>query len=338
MITETQQNELAVAMQQAFPVAEHPYRVLSDKLGVKETDVLDTVQMWKSENRLREISAVMEGWALGYDSALVCGKIPKHRLEEVAGIISAHPTITHNYERNHEMNLWFTIAVPKSMGIENHLQALSSLTGIPEYFPLRRTLTFKVGVVFDFQTRKNDTVRIDLPPTIEDFPVTEAEKRIIRALQSDLPVDTRPFALLGEMHGFSESDLLLFANRAKGKALRRYVATFRHRKMGISANGMTVWNVHPSSLADAGKKLATAREVSHCYARSTFAGFPYNLYSMLHGPDSASIAERAAELSSEIGAEDYLILESPTEFKKTRLRYFLPELTDWWNQNEKLAA
>ncbi len=337
-MTETQQNELAVAMQQSFPIAEHPYRILSEKIGVTEPDVLDTVSMWKSENRLREISAVMEGWALGYDSALVCGKIPASRLAEVAEIISAHPTITHNYERNHEFNLWFTIAVPRAMGIENHLHALSALTGIPEYFPLRRTLTFKVGVVFDFQTRKNDTVRIDLPERIEDYPVTETEKRIIRALQTDLPVDTRPFARLGEIHGFSEDDLLTFANRAKGTALRRYVATFRHRKMGISSNGMTVWNVHPANLAQAGKKLATAREVSHCYARSTFAGFPYNLYSMLHGPDSSSLEVRAAELSREIGAEDYLILESPTEFKKTRLRYFLPELTEWWNRNETLAA
>lgn len=337
-MTETQQNELAVAMQQAFPIAEHPYRVLSDQIGVTESGVLDTVARWKAENRLREISAVMEGWALGYDSALVCGRVPAHRLNEVAGIISGHPTITHNYERNHDFNLWFTIAVPKTMGIENHLHALSKLTGIPEYYPLRRTLTFKVGVVFDFQTRKNDTVRIDLPETIDDYPVTEIEKRIIRALQSDLPVHTRPFAELGEVHGFSENDLLAFANRAKGKALRRYVATFRHRKMGISANGMTVWNVHPARLADAGKKLATAREVSHCYARSTFAGFPYNLYSMLHGPDSGSIAERASQLSREIEADDYLILESPTEFKKTRLRYFLPELTDWWNRNESLAA
>ena len=111
--------------------------------------------------------------------------------------------------------------------------------------------------------------------------------------------------------------------------MRRYIGTFRHRKLGVRANGMTVWRIPEEKMEEKGMILASSAMVSHCYGRTSFPEFPYNLYSMLHGPDSDSLREAAEDLSKKIGCEDYLILQSPVEFKKVRLRYFLPELDKW---------
>ena len=328
-MTVEEANKLMKLMQSGFPLLERPYAELGRKLGITESEVLTQVRAWKSEGLLRETSAVMEGSILGYDSALVCGKVPVERLEEVAAIISEHPTVTHNYERKHEYNLWFTIAVPHEMGLEKHLAALSNLTGISPLIPLRRTLTFKVGVVFDMLSKRNDTEQIQLKQLDELYNAGPREQRIIRTLQRDLPAVERPFRKLAEDNGFLEEDLLEFAHRNPAGSMRKYVSTLRHRKMGVRSNGMTVWNIPQEELAEKGAILAAAPDVSHCYARSTFPGFSYSLYTMLHAPTRDVLHEIAGNLGERIGVEDYLILESTREFKKTRLRYFLTELDEW---------
>ena len=100
---------------------------------------------------------------------------------------------------------------------------------------------------------------------------------------------------------------------------------------------MAVWNVPSVRQTDVGQTLAGAPEVSHCYARNAAPGFPYNVYSMIHGPDRASVREVASRLSAEIGLDDYIVLFSTHEFKKCRLRYFQPELERWWNQHIRAA-
>ena len=328
------ENTLAKMIQNGFPVAQRPYRELADQLGETEEAVMSVIRSWKEEGKLREISAVMEGATIGYDSALACARVPQQRLQEVADIISSHPMVTHNYERNYDYNIWFTIAVPFSVGIESHLEVLSRMCGLDKMYPLRRTETFKVGVSFDFKKGINQTEKVVLPDVIKGVVLDEKSVRIVRALQHDLPVAERPFAALAEAHNLAEDDLLDFVGKYRGGALRRYIGTFRHRKMGISSNGMVVWNITPEEQTEKGSLLASASEVSHCYARNNFPGFDYSVYSMLHAPDQDTLHKTAARLSEKIGCADYLILESPTEYKKTRLRYFLPELDEWWEKNK----
>ena len=99
---------------------------------------------------------------------------------------------------------------------------------------------------------------------------------------------------------------------------------------GVRENGMIVWRVAERQIAEVGAQLARSREVSHCYARNPIEGFPYTLYSIIHGPDRESCRATAAQLSHETGIDDYAVLFSEREFKKVRLRYFLPELDAWW--------
>jgi len=123
-----------------------------------------------------------------------------------------------------------------------------------------------------------------------------------------------------------------FAKSHFGRAIRRYVGTLRHRKLGVKQNGIVVWQVSPNKVRAAGELLAKAPEVSHCYARNPVKDFPYTLYSMVHGPDRETCHELARSLSRESGLDSYAVLFSEREFKKQRLRYFLPELDRWWSE------
>lgn len=323
--------DLIRAVQADVPVTERPFRALGEKLGQSERAVLDGLGALAAEKILREISAVLEGSALGYESALVAGSIPEDRLEKTVEAINAHPTVSHNYLRNHHYNLWFTIAVPPRMGLDRTLDLLAEETSAEAFHPLRRTHTFKIGVNFDPISMKNRTeVRLSSP--IAPVDVGEREARLFRALQTPLPLSERPFDALAEQIGATGSELIGFANEHLGGAIRRYVGTVRHRKLGVRENGMVVWRAASEEIEAVGERLARAPEVSHCYARNSIEAFPYTLYSMVHGPSRESCQEVARHLSREVGIDDYAVLFSEREFKKQRLRYFLPELDRWWDE------
>lgn len=333
-LTADQENELARLLQGGVPFEPEPFRVLGASLGLSSARVLAQLKTWRAEDKLREISAVLEGSLLGYDSALVAGRIPPEDLDRVGAVISAHPTVTHNYVRDHEKNLWFTIAVPREQDLDRTLEFLAREAEVSEPFQsLRRTKTFKIGVNFDLKTKTSRT-KLEAKREMRAIEVSEGEKALFRALQTPLPYVERPFALLAEAVGSTEEELLAFARKHLGNALRRYVGTFRHRKLGVSGNGMGVWRVPLAREAEVGLQLAAAPEVTHCYARNAIEGFPFSVYSMIHGPDREAVLATAARLAEETGVapEDYVVLFSTRELKKTRLRYFLPELDAWWEE------
>jgi DNA-binding Lrp family transcriptional regulator len=330
---------LASAIQRRFPLAPDPWSALADETGLMRSAVLGQVERWLEGGELREVSAVFEGEALGYDSALVAVAVADQQLEAVARGVARHPTVTHCYERNHATNLWFTLAVPPEMGLEATLGLLAAETGVDPaaFHPLRRGHTFKIGVSFDLESRRNDT-QVALGDASQRFSPNAREVAMVRALQTPLPARERPFAALAEQAEVSTDELLGFAHRLLGTALRRYVATFRHRKLGVRGNGMAVWRVAEEDVRRVGERLASAPEVSHCYSRPPFPGFDYSLYSMIHGPDEPAVRRVAAELAESTGVGDYDVLFSQREFKKTRLRYYLPELTSWWAQRAGQAS
>ncbi len=337
MLAEEDANRLAKAVQGGFPLVENPFAELGERLSLPPEAVLAQLRQWHEEGKLREVSAVLEGSTLGWDSALVAGTVPDERIEEVAAVVSAHPTVTHNYRREHTFNLWFTIAVPPEMSLDRSLEFLAEEAGVEAFFPMRRTRTFKIGVNFDLKTRTSSTevLKLEEKATVT---LSAAEKLMMRALQTPLPFVADPFAELASLADTSRGELLAFAKLHHGGAIRRYVGTFRHRKLGVRGNGMAVWAIPDADQDRLGYQLAAAPEVTHCYARDEIEGFPYTSYSMIHGPDRDAVKGIAARLSKEIGVDDYLVLFSTQEFKKQRLRYFLPELDAWWDARTRLEG
>ena len=328
-LPEEEHNRLMRAVQAGVPFDERPFARVAGEQGLEERAVLAQLIQWSESGVLREISAVLEGSVLGYDSALVAGTVPETDLERVVEVVNAHPTVSHNYLRNHALNLWFTIAVPPEMSLEATLGFLAEEAGAAAFHPLRRTHTFKIGVNFDPEKLENRTAAT-APGASQPVRAGERDAVLFRALQTPLPLVERPFSEPAQAAGVSAAELLDFARGHLGGAIRRYVATLRHRKLGVRANGMVVWTVPGERIEDVGSRLAAAPEVSHCYARNPIEGFPYNVYSMAHGPDRETCREVAARLARETGIGDYAVLFSERELKKARLRYFLPELDAWW--------
>lgn len=336
-LTRTEQNALARAVQDGVPLSPWPWDEIGQELGLNAGEVLDQLRAWKEERKLREISAVLEGSLLGYEGALCTASVPEEDLPRVAAVVNEHPTVSHNYLRDHVYNLWFTIAVPRAMGLCRTLDCLTARAGLSQIHALRRTRTFKIGVSFDLIARSSQTETMS-PRTAASLHPTPAEVALIRALQTALPLTERPFLELARVTGTDEDQILAFGQKHLGAAIRRYVATFRQRELGVHGNVLVAWNVPEGRVEETGLSFAAVPEVSHCYGRESFPGFPYTLYTMLHGPDEASCQRQAADLSSRIGIRDYLLLPSRHEFKKCRLRYFLPELDRWWATCEGEAA
>ncbi len=322
--------ELASAIQKGVPLVARPFEAVGEPLGLNEATVLAALEQWSEDGRLREISAVLEGESFGWESALVAGAIDPDRLEAVATVVGGHPNVTHNYERTHRFNLWFTLAVPPEMGLQRTLDLLEQESQAGPFVPLPRTRTFKIAVRMDPKTRRNRSSHKKRTGPIPRVDPSAREQAMFRLLQTPLPFVSRPFEALAAREGVTEDELLAFGQAHEGGAMRRYAATFHHRKLGVGGNVMSAWQVPQERMEEVGEALAALGEVSHCYARAIVPEFPYPMYAMIHGPDAAACGDIARAAAEELALPVPAMLESIREFKKCRLRYFLPELDSWW--------
>ena len=120
--------------------------------------------------------------------------------------------------------------------------------------------------------------------------------------------------------------------------MRRYAAVLAHRNAGFVQNGMGVWRVPEERLDECGQIMAAFRGVSHCYQRPTYPDWPYNLFSMTHGRTKAECEAVLAAVGEETGLDDYSVLYSTKEYKKTRVSYFTPEEAAWERAHAPLAV
>jgi DNA-binding Lrp family transcriptional regulator len=153
--------------------------------------------------------------------------------------------------------------------------------------------------------------------------LTEIEKKIVKALQNDLPLCPQPFKAIAEEIGISENELLVEIHRLKQQEIiRRFGAIVRHRNLGITANAMVVWRVPKEKSQEIGAIMAAFPEVSHCYERPTYPDWHYNLFTMVHGKSKDECQKVIAQISERTGIKDYKQLYSTRELKKVSMKYF----------------
>jgi siroheme decarboxylase len=153
--------------------------------------------------------------------------------------------------------------------------------------------------------------------------LSDLEKKVILALQRDLEIRPQPFLELAEQLGLTEEEFLTAVRSLMDRGyIRRFGATLRHQKSGFAANALVAWAVPEDRLTDIGRRLAAQRSVSHCYARRPAASWPYNLYTMVHGRTPEDCLAIARRMALETGLDNFEVLFSETELKKTTMRYF----------------
>lgn len=159
--------------------------------------------------------------------------------------------------------------------------------------------------------------------------LSELEKRVILVLQRDLEITSRPFLELADQLAITEEEFLRAVRGLVAKGyIRRFGATLRHQLSGYGANALVTWAVPEDDLDRVGRLLSGRPEVTHCYHREPAPGWPYNLYTMLHGKDPEEIKALAASLAEETDVRNYEILFSDAELKKTTMRYFREDNPD----------
>ena len=318
------------AVQKEVPLVSRPFAAVADELEMTENDVLDRLHHWREEEGvIRQISAIFDTRKLGYRSTLVAMQIPPEHMSEAARLVNEHPGVSHNYERSHEFNLWFTLAVPPGMDLETHINRLHELTHATATRILPTLKMFKIEVRLDLETGVSNAdgpppPKVDLPPLGDD------DIRAIRALQVDMPLVSQPFSDEAKTVGMSEDELLSYAHRfvADGR-MRRCAAILRHRRAGFLANGMGVWKMPEDRAEELGYKIASFPQVTHCYQRPVYEDWPYRVFSMVHARTEEKVREVIEGISADTGLDEYDILFSTKEFKKTRVPYFTGEYEAW---------
>jgi siroheme decarboxylase len=313
-------------IQWSFPLADKPFLELAKKYHISEDEIIQRIKILKDTGIIRQISAIFDTRKLGYKSALVAFAVDKNKIDNVANEINKHPGVSHNYERNHEYNIWFTLAVPPDGDMKADLDKMAALEGVLKYRVLPTLKMYKIGVKLDMvnddpeKPNPNDDVK-NLETKSEK--ISPLDKEYIRQLQKDIEIIKEPFKTIAENLRISTSELF---NKIKEYEnigiMRRFAAILRHRQAGFTANGMIVWKIPEEKVDEKGLKIASFPQVSHCYRRPVYPDWEFNLFSMIHARTIEAAEKIAKEISTVIGMEDYKILFSSREFKKERVRYF----------------
>jgi DNA-binding Lrp family transcriptional regulator len=159
---------------------------------------------------------------------------------------------------------------------------------------------------------------------MDDNPMmlTDEERTIGRLIQRDLALTRRPYREIADQTGMTEQDVLnVIKQMLAWSLIRKFGAVVRHREAGFFANAMVVWAVPEDRCEQVGQMLSSFAEITHCYERSPAFEGKYNLFSMIH-LRSQDIEENVEIIATAAGIQDYRILASEEEFKKSSMEYF----------------
>jgi siroheme decarboxylase len=318
--------DLLNAIQNEVPLSATPFAILGQQIDMSEKEVIKRIERLKREAVVRQISAMFDLRSLGYRSSVVAARVDPEKLERSASVVNMHPGVTQNYRRNHDFNLWFTIAVPPNsrIGLERTIEILGDEAECDVVRVLPALKHFKGA-----NTEAADS-HDEGSPSDQKEALTEREIECVRLLQKDLPLAPRPFDLLGRQANASGEEILTTARvLQRRQQLRRYCAFVHPRKSTFSASAMGVWSVPEREAEEVGSKMAAHRAVSQCYLRPTYEDWPYNLYTIVHGRSVDECESVLNELAEETGITQRRALFPMKEFKKSRISFFSSEIDAW---------
>ncbi len=326
-------------MQGKFPLEAKPYAAVAQLAGLTEAEVLARAQRLLDDRIIRQVTPIYDTRALGYGSMLVAAKVDPEHPWRAAKVINAHPGVSHNYLRNHDFNMWFTIAVEEEsrLGLQGTLDVLQELTGAESIRQLPTLKLFKIRMDLEMEKGTDSLAAAGeaVPPKeLEPIEISEEDIATIRATQGRMPVIEEPYAPAAGRLGVEQDVVFdrLESLRERG-GLRRVAAILFHRRAGFSANGMGVWGVPKERILETGIQMASFRGISHCYERPTYKDWPYSVFTMAHGRSKEECDAILDSIAEKTGVTERATLYSSTEFKKTRMLYFVDDFRRWEQEN-----
>lgn len=148
MIEDQTSKDILNRIQADFPIHPRPYKVLAEELGLSEDQLIDRIEQMKQEMIIRRIGGNFSPDRLGFYSTLCAARVEPDKIELFARTVNAFSGVTHNYQRNHQYNIWFTFIAPSVQEIKECLETISQKTGVTEILNLPATHVFKIAANF----------------------------------------------------------------------------------------------------------------------------------------------------------------------------------------------
>ncbi|MBN1374535.1 MAG: hypothetical protein JXA01_00110 [Dehalococcoidia bacterium] len=317
------ESKLLSSMQNGFPLIKEPFYEIGIRLGITETEVIKLTGILKEKGIIRQISPVLDARKIGYQSTLIAMKVPAEKRGVAERCLFEHSGISHAYERDHEHNIWFTLSLPVKTDMQVEIQKLSDRIEAESTLALPAVRVYKLRTNFDLEEASQLTDQASKVNCMTgDLKLSGVEKKVINILQADLPLTVNPFnGFAGQINLGIDGLLDICYGLVKKGVIRRYGAAINHYKAGYKANAMTCWNVPQDKVESVATGLIPIRQVSHCYERAINPSWRYNFYVMVHANTKNACLDIIKKIHNDSGVNDFVVLFSVKEFKKTRIKY-----------------
>jgi DNA-binding Lrp family transcriptional regulator len=311
--------------QRDFPLVEAPYAQLGAAIGTSAATVLHEFALLQGEGSVARIGAVWGPGAGG--AAMLCAfAVPPGRLAATAAIVSAEPGVNHNYEREHDWNLWFVVTATDAVALAASVDRLEARCGQRALrLPMRRAYRIDLGFDLYGLAPGHGASSTCAAGGSGVEPVAGTDRPLAALVEAGLPLVERPYDAWAAALGGTRARVVdTLARWLRAGTVRRFGVIVRHHELGIVHNAMCVFGVPDDAVDTAGAALARQPGVTLCYRRATAPGWPYNLYCMVHGRDRPGVLATIAAAIAGAGlqAHDHAVLFSRRRYKQQGGRYF----------------
>jgi siroheme decarboxylase len=314
-------------IQKDWSITQSPYSEIAQDLNINEDILMQHIDNLKKEKIVREISAIFNAASLGYESALIAFEVPESDIDNAALNINAHTGVSHNYLRDNKYNIWFTLTI-RGGSFEEEVGVLAEKSRAKDFLILKNEKLFKIGLMLNIG-EDNPAIVSNSGRSNKIRSLSGTEKKAVLVLQSDLPLDRRPFIKLIESLNIDidEKSIVQTAEALKKDGImRRFGAVLKHTNAGYGFNAMTVWDIEDKSDTDIENIFLPVQNISHLYKRTIFPGkWEYGLFAMIHARSEKELKNLIDKLEHDSGIRNYSVLNSIREFKKKRVKYFTEE-------------
>ncbi|MFV9614903.1 MAG: Lrp/AsnC family transcriptional regulator [Gammaproteobacteria bacterium] len=311
-----------------FPLEARPFESIAKQLSCTEDKLIETVNNLKNQKLLSRFGPLYDATRLGGGLTLAAIAVPEDRYESVTELVNSYAEVAHNYRREHELNMWFVLATETPEEINQVISSIEKTTGLTVYnFPKQQE--FYIGLWLHLSADgKHTTVPVPLPKetdtAVDNVQLDDIDRKLISLTQTGLAIEHSPYQKVANELGITQLEVIQrLKNMLSNGIIRRIGAVPNHYKLGVTANGMTVWEVDDNKVAELGNIIGQLDFVSHCYQRPRHLPmWRYNLLAMVHGANKDEVHEKAKQIESLLGENcmQHETLFSSAILKKTGLR------------------
>jgi len=302
--------------QHDFPLVEQPFEVVGRSAALDEQETIRVFQRMQQHDVISRIGAVVRPNTVGA-STLAALQVPLDRLEQVAGIVSREPLVTHNYEREHLLNLWFVIAGADAQAIAATIRSIEAQTGL-SVIDLPMLRAYHLGLGFSLsepcaKKRTGSRLAADYCPNPHD-------QSILAAIENGLPLVEQPYRAVADQLDLDQGEVIARLEQlVAAGVVTRFGCVVRHAKLGFNANAMAVWDVPDDMIEAVAATFARYPKVTLCYQRPRrLPLWPYNLFCMVHARSRRESHAAIDEINrlADTGLYDQAVLFSTRCFKQ----------------------